>query len=86
MVGSVSKVMKGRRRSARRVIEAVVLAICISESRPSHARAARGGDADEGQALLEGRTRTAHEALADHRTHRAAEEFELEAGDHHRRS
>ncbi len=51
-----------------------------------HARATRGGDADEGQALLEGRTCAAHEALAHHRAHRAAEEVELEAGDHHRQA
>jgi hypothetical protein len=39
MVGSVRTVMKGSWRSASRVTAAVVLAICISENRPSCMRA-----------------------------------------------
>ena len=39
IVGSVRMVTNGRRRSARRVTAAVVLAICISDSRPSCMRA-----------------------------------------------
>ena len=39
MVGSVSTEMNGRRRSARSVSAAVVLAICISENSPSCMRA-----------------------------------------------
>jgi hypothetical protein len=72
----------------------VVFAICTSESgglrhlhqrkRPFlHARAARRGDADERQLLLDRHAHAAHEALADHRAHRAAHEIELERGAHH---
>ena len=49
-----------------------------------HARAADGGEADEGQLLLDGGLDAAHEALADHRAHRAAHELELESGHDHR--
>ena len=49
-----------------------------------HARAAGGGHADEGHAVLVGDAHAAHEALADHRAHRAAHELELERGEHER--
>ena len=43
-----------------------------------HARAARCGDADEGQFLLDRDLHATHEALAEHRAHRSAHEIELE--------
>ncbi len=45
-----------------------------------HARAARGGEADERHFLLDGGFHAAHEALAHHAAHGAAHEVELEAG------
>ena len=44
-----------------------------------HARAAGGGEAHERHVLLDRGVHAAHEALADHRAHRAAHEVELEA-------
>jgi hypothetical protein len=43
-----------------------------------------GRNADERDVVLIGDAHAAHEALADHRAHRAAHEFELEAREHER--
>jgi hypothetical protein len=66
------------------VSAAVVLAICISENRPSCMRAPPVAVMQTKGRRCSTAAHAAHEALADHRAHRAAHELELEGGDDHR--
>src|SRR5690606_33904622 len=54
------------------------------EQRLLHASAAAGGEADQGDAFLQGDISRPNEAFADHGAHGAAHEVELEGGRHHR--
>ena len=77
--------MNGSRALFSSCSTAVVFAIWNSEADAFlHARAAGRGDAHERHPVLVGDAHAAHEALADHRAHRAAHELELERREHQR--
>ena len=83
--GSVSIEMNGSCARVSSCSTAVVLAIWNSELHAFlHARAARRRRRTRTAAVLVRDAHAAHEALADHRAHRAAHEVELERGEHER--